>query len=437
VKERLDEGGREPPVSAVRAPGEKQVDGETPIQQPHNIRYIATALLALMVATYLGASLYEAAHPALAYVRAFAEAAMIGALADWFAVTALFRHPLGIPIPRTAVIPRNKARIGQTLGRFVERNFLSPELLSARVAGVDFAGTFVDWLSEPRRQRTLSVRLTHFLPQILDTIADDDVNLFVRNNIIARLRSVEIAPLLGELLSTLTAGNRHQKLIDELLKVVAQVLRNNEDFVRAKVRERTAWLWQKLSIDEKVSDEIMDTAEDVLSEIAADPNHAWRVRFDESVHEFIHELKTSPVYRERAEAFKEQLLQQPVLRDYRSSLWEEIKENIRRDAAQRDSLLLQRIQQTIGKMAEAIRNDAAMREKVNSWLRGAVVRVAGRNRHEVARLISDTVRDWDTATVTKKLEEQVGDDLQYIRINGTLIGGLVGLLIHSLSVVAF
>jgi uncharacterized membrane-anchored protein YjiN (DUF445 family) len=393
----------------------------------------ATGLLLAAAAVYAVARVYESRHPAVGYLRAFCEAAMVGGLADWFAVTALFRHPLGVPLPHTAILPSNKSRIGEALGRFVERNFLSTEVVAAKLAEADVAGTVARWLAHPERSATLAGHVAHLLPRLLDAVGDQPMRQFLHRQVLEGLRRIEMAPLAADVLETLTAGNRHQELVDEVILQTRRLLSEAEPALRARVREKTAWLWKKLGVDEAISDRLIAAAEEALAEAAVDPAHAWRQRFTDLVHEYAVRLRTSPEYARRAEAFKQALLDHPVLGSYVGSVWDEVRARVREDAASEDSAIRANLHSALLRLADALLAEPAVREAINASLRKALAEIVETRRHEVAELIAQTVRRWDAHTVSERIERAIGRDLQYIRINGTVIGGLVGVIIHALS----
>jgi uncharacterized membrane-anchored protein YjiN (DUF445 family) len=393
----------------------------------------ATGLLLAAAVLYLIARVYEPAHPAIGYLRAFCEAALVGGLADWFAVTALFRHPLGVPLPHTAIIPSNKDRIGDALGRFVERNFLSQEVVGVKLAQIDFAALVGRWLSDAEHARALAAQVAVWLPRLLDATGDEAMRRFLHENLVSALRRIDFAPIAADLLETLTAQNRHQQLIDEILLQGQRFLGEAEPEIRARVRERTAWLWQKLGVDEAISDRLIKAAGDALADVSADPQHAWRQRFTDMLNEYVQALRNSEAYRERAERLKLAVLEQPQLAEYVGTVWDHLRARVRDDAADPDSRLRANLGPMLVTLGEGLLADGEVREALNRWLRAALAGLVEARRHEVSSLIAETVRRWDPATVTERVERAIARDLQYIRINGTLIGGLVGLVLHALS----
>jgi uncharacterized membrane-anchored protein YjiN (DUF445 family) len=409
------------------------IDDDASTVRLRGMQRTATGLLLAAAAVYAVARAYESRHPAVGYVRAFCEAAMIGGLADWFAVTALFRHPLGVPLPHTAIIPANKARIGEALGRFVERNFLSTDVIAAKLAEADLAGNAARWLAQPERSAGLAGHVARMLPHLLDAVGDEPVRQFLNRQVRDGLQRIEMAPLAADVLETLTAGNRHRELVDEVIEQTRRLLSEAEPALRARVREKTAWLWKKLGVDEAISDRLIAAAEEALAEAAVDPTHAWRQRFTELVREYVVRLRTSPEYAQRAEALKQALLDHPVLGSYIGSVWDEVRARVREDTASEDSAIRASLRAGLQRLADALLAEPAVREALDAGMRKAITEIVETRRNEIAELIAQTVRRWDARTVSDRIERAIGRDLQYIRINGTVIGGLVGVVIHAVS----
>ncbi len=411
----------------------KALDEQTRVRRLRRMQRIATALLAAVAVAYAVARMYEPVHPAIGYLRAFCEAAMVGGLADWFAVTALFRHPLRVPLPHTAIVPRNKDRIGQTLGEFVQRNFLSEEVVVSRLADIDFARIAANWLADEARAGPVVARLVGCVPQILDTVADEPARHFLHQNFTAAMDRIEFAPLAANVLEILAANAQHQRLVDELLAQARRFLAETEPEIRARVRDKTAWLWTKLGVDDAVSDRLIRAAEEALAEIAADPEHAWRQRVSAMVVGYIAALRESPEHRAGAERLKLRLLEHPMLNEYLAQVWVGLRERVREDALSPSSRLRSSLQQAVHGMGKSVLADAAVAEALNGWLRRMLADLVQQRRQTVAALIADTVRRWDAGLLTQRIELAIGRDLQYIRVNGTLIGGCIGLIIHAVS----
>jgi uncharacterized membrane-anchored protein YjiN (DUF445 family) len=394
---------------------------------------LATGMLIIMLAVLVLTNVFLSLHPSVGYLRAFAEAAVVGAMADWFAVTALFRQPLGLPIPHTAIVPRNKERIGEALGRFVEQNFASPQVVSSKLEGADMSGRLARWLSDAQRTEAIAGHITRLIPQLLDSVDDHDVRRFVSGSLAHGAQRIDLGPLLGEVVAMLTAEKRHQVLLDKLLLEADEYITANEPRIREQVRENTAWLWQQLSMDEKVADGVMAVLRESFAEIGRDSAHPLRVRLDQAIEKLASDLATSPEYREEIVLHTRKLLDHPALRDYAAGVWRDIRRALREDALSADSVLKAWLREMIQAATQALLRDDELRGRLNKWMHEVVVEVVQSHQHDVGVLIADTVRGWDTETLTGRIEREVVEDLQYIRINGTLIGGLVGLTIYAVS----
>ena len=397
------------------------------------MRWLATGMLVAMLGILVLANLFLSIHPLMGYIRAFTEAAVVGALADWFAVTALFRQPLGLPIPHTAIVPRNKDRIGRSLGDFVEQNFAAPEVVSAKLAGVDLAGNLAKWVSQPGRIDVFADYLTRLIPQLLDSLDEHHVRRLASGDLQEHAWYINIGPLLRQALIMLTAEKRHQMLLDKLLREADEYVTANEPQIRQRIREKTAWLWQRLAMDDKVADGVVTVLHEILAEIGRDPTHPLRLKLDNTIEKLAFELATSQEYREQIEVHMRKLLDHPELRIYVKNIWRDIRSKLREDTNSADSAIRSWLRESTGAAVRGLLENNELRRSLNNWMQNVVVEGVQFHQHKVGTMIAETIRDWDTETVTRRIEQQVGEDLQYIRINGTLIGGLVGLVIYTLS----
>ena len=397
------------------------------------MRIIATSLLVVMAAVFIAASLLAARWPWLLYVRAFAEASMVGGLADWFAVTALFRHPLGLPIPHTAIIPRNKDRIGDTLGAFLRQNFLTPKVVARRLQGFDIAAAVGRWLAAPRSEGKATGGFSKLVRQTLEALDNESIGGLIRTTVAGRLKAMEVSPIVGSALETAVEGGRHEPVLDSALQWASRALDANEDRIRDAVSDRAGWFMRTFSVDERISDNIVSAMRKLLYEIAADPSHPIRQRVSQGLADFAFDLKHLPETRAKAEAIKNELLEHPRIGEYLGGLWSSLKASLARSVEDPSSPLSSKLAEAAQRLGETLQDDARLRAAVNLYARRAIVGVVADYGEEITRLVSDTIRTWDARTVTTRVENAVGKDLQYIRVNGTLIGGLVGLAIYAVS----
>ncbi|MGZ8392224.1 MAG: DUF445 domain-containing protein [Gemmatimonadales bacterium] len=392
----------------------------------------ATGLLVVMGAIFVAASVLEPQHTWVGYIRATAEASLVGGIADWFAITALFRHPLNIPIPHTAIIPSRKDRIGRSLGNFVQNNFLSPEVLEAKLRAAGISRRAAEWLSEPENARKAAQHIGTVLQSAGTVIRDEDVHALLDRSVMEPLRRIPIAPVLSKGLALLTVDNRHQQLLDRVIQGLNHLVAENEILIRERIREESPW-WVPEMVDERIHRKVLGGIERTLIEVGADPHHPLRRQFDELLTEWMVQLQESPEVIARAEAIKQQILDPETSGRLAASLWGEVKEALGRSGASGEGAAIDAVARGLSALANAALEDNTLLEKVDGWVIGAVLRVVEQHRPEVGQLIAQTVSAWDPEETSRRIELLVGRDLQYVRINGTLVGGLVGLIIYSVS----
>ncbi len=392
--------------------------------------WVATALLVVMAAVFLVTLSYEQSVAWLPPVRAFAEAALVGALADWFAVTALFRHPLGLPIPHTAIIPRNKARIGKSIGSFVQNNFLSRSVLEGEALNI--SGMIARWLEQPSNRKLVTGRVREFVPSILEAVQDDEVRHFIDRQVEDVIRRVDICRVAGKLLRLFTANEMHEVVFEEFVGQGRGFFRANQDWFRQQLHNATPWFVPEF-VDRRIFEAIAARTDKTLAEAMADRNHELRKRVHQAVESFIERLEHGEEFQRRGEELRELLLKNELFRGYLNSLRDAVIADMRADLQREDSQIAGVIERIMEQFVTAMASSPELPEKINKVLAQVILAVVGERSTHVADLISRTVDSWDTTTVVSKFEEQVGRDLQYIRINGTLVGGLVGLLLYYLS----
>jgi uncharacterized membrane-anchored protein YjiN (DUF445 family) len=403
------------------------------LAQLTKMRRLATSLLVLMAVIFVGAKILQPMYGHLSFVGAFAEAAMVGALADWFAVTALFRRPLGLPIPHTAIIPNNKDRIGESVANFLEHNFMTQDVLIEELKQVDFAGAAAKWLAVPENSRVVSVQIVSGIPALFRMIEDDDVSSFMQNIMARALKNVKFAPVAAEIVSVLVADRRHQMLFDHLIKLAGKALEQNKPFIRQKIHEKSP-RWMPRAIDEKLFERLLAETQNILDEMK-DENSEWRDRFQQAAEELIEKLRSSPEYEEKISIIIGQTLQHPLFRDYTEHVWHDLKERLLADAVSSDSQVAAQLDNALRTFGEGLLQDSAVQDKLNQWIRTFAAEAIADRREAIADLVRRVIRKWDAETVSRKFELYVGKDLQYIRINGTLVGGMVGVVLYAISLV--
>ena len=398
------------------------------------MKVVATGLLVAMAAVFFAARTFEHKYPALGYLKSFAEAAMVGGLADWFAVTALFRHPLGVPIPHTAIIPRNKDRIGETLARFLQENFLIPSVVARRMQRLDVAGAAGRFLQTPAGQGTrIRVGASRLIADVFESLDDERLGGIVKGAISTRLRRMEISPLLGHALASAINEDRHVPMLEAAIRWMARALDANEPLIRDMVHKKANWVLKLAGLDEKLADAIIEGLRKLTVEMSTDPGHPVRIKVEEALAQLANDLQTRDETRERVENLKEQLLDNKSVGLWLDALWQRGREAIIQAARNPDAVLAGKLGEILKSMGGTLEKDARIRAAINQFARRAVVGMAASYGGSIVKLVSETIRGWDAQTVTNRLEAAVGRDLQYIRINGTLVGGLVGLVLHVID----
>jgi uncharacterized membrane-anchored protein YjiN (DUF445 family) len=394
------------------------------------MKRIAGGLLALAAMLYAAATALQAQHPGWRYVAAFAEAAMIGAIADWFAVVALFRHPLGLPIPHTAIIPANKSRIGRELADFICDHFLDTPHLLGKLREFDPARQLAGWLADPARTAQLGRHAA--------TVARYGVRRFVRGAVVEQLSRLDVAQVGGQLLGLLTAQGRHQALLDALLKHSARLLEHEEvhERVADAIAEEVKFL-RYVGLDavagRLAAKKLMAGLARLAGELAEDPQHELRQRLDRFMAETVQRLQHDEVLRESAQALLHDVLQHPTVGAYLQQLWGQVLGWLQADLQRDDSTLRRYVSDLALALGQRLQADTAMQQWINDQLMAAAPQAVARYREDIRRYIVSRVEAWDTAEMTRELERSIGRDLQFVRINGTLVGGLIGLAIFSLT----
>ncbi len=411
-----------------------QAEGEK-LAALRRTKFMATGALVACVLIFAVAKSLERNFPWLSFVAAFAEAATIGGLADWYAVVALFKRPLGLPIPHTAIIPANQNRIADNLGHFIEVNFLAPAPVREKLNEVDFAALVADWLADPERSAGLSRFVARLVPQTLSAVEQSGLRDFVTQRVLDQIEKVQLAPLAAELLSAFTDDRRHQKLFDDFTKVVGKFLRDEDALaaMREKIREELPSLFKLFRADAYLLKKIVASAGSLLDEVRADPDHPMRQEFDGFVETFIKKLRSSKDYAKRAEKIKRDFLARPELRDLAQEMWDSLKTFIEKDAKAKKSRIRDHLTSMFVDVGRHLASDPHIRADMNQGFVVALASFVESQKSGVSSFVADQVKRWDLAQLTRLIEMNIGRDLQYIRFNGMLIGGIAGLVLHTVE----
>jgi uncharacterized membrane-anchored protein YjiN (DUF445 family) len=395
------------------------------------MRLLATLLLVLMTAIFIVTTVVKLDWPWIPYVRAFAEAGMVGACADWFAIVALFRRPLGLPIPHTGIVPNNKDRIGKALGNFITNNFLTAAVMNERLARIDMVGALAQWLSEPANAKRLGDYVAQQLPRIARTLPLPRIGEVIGTIARQAAQTIPAAPVASKLLAILWAQGEAQALLSQAIEQSEAWLVSNKDVLTDKVSERSS-RWIPKWIDRMIAEKVLNGLLGTLAEMR-DPAHPWRVELRKTVEKLIAELATDPQMRARAEDLKAELLASPLLIEQAKTLWAEVETGLTSGLPAHSEAIGDACARALRNAGAWLQEDDKRKAQLNRRIRIIGERVLLPYRVEIGAYIERVVRNWDTATLVDRLELQVGKDLQYIRINGTLVGGLVGLLIYAVS----
>lgn len=393
----------------------------------------ATSLLVLAGVVFALARIGEDGRPWLGFVRATAEAAMVGALADWFAVTALFRHPLGLPIPHTAIIPRRKAEIGRSLGEFVRDHFLTEENLTRLMREEGLGRELGAALAHPLTAARIAEQLAAVIRGITEVLNDELVQSGLEQHVFERLRAVPVSPLAGKAIDWGMAGGHHEVLVDSTLVGLARFLNDNRETFRRRLKQESPW-WVPEAVDDRVFEKIYEAVNRFVDEVGGNRNHELRHQLNERTYRLAERLKTAPELEVRGEELKDEILSNAEVRVWVGGLWTRIKAGLVEATHDHESELRVRIQEAIVEAGEAIQNDPALQHKMEMWIgEAAGYAVSQGGGDAVVNLISGTVDRWDAAETTELIEIKVGRDLQFIRINGTIVGGTAGLVLYTIS----
>lgn len=398
------------------------------------IRLLATGLLIAAAIIFIATFQFESQFNAtlLGYIRAFAEAAMVGALADWFAVTALFRHPMGVPLPHTAIIPRQKNRIGRTLGRFVVDNFLAPEVLTRTLEKISPATAVQVWLANPAHRLRCVRGVLDASRGVIAALDDREMRKFFDESIKRMIEKIDASALLASIIDQVSSPPESREFTQQLLEVIEHMLNNHEEFLRETIKKEMPWYIPGF-VHDTVYRGLVSKIRRALSDINSDPTHPFHKNVERAIDEFTLALRTSSGLRARIDRLKERMLTSPLLAKYVGSIVTQLLE-VAHEKLDPDSPELARIiDSALEQFSNRILQDDAFRSNLDQLLRRAILALVRDYRDVFAHFIASTVEKWDAATVTEKIEMEVGRDLQFIRINGTLVGGLVGLIIHLIS----
>lgn len=402
-------------------------------QALRRMRRLANTLLIVMTVIFVSTEAYNHSHQLvwLGYITAFAEAAMVGAVADWFAVTALFRYPLGVPIPHTAIIPNKQDRIAEALGSFVTNNFLQREILEEKMANLQLDQRLSDWMSEPKNRAYLSEQIAGFLPGLLNLLDDPEARNFLDKNLLKRINGEKIAPIIGKMLTQFARDQKSDKVIEGAFEWLNEMMKNNQRFIVDAIKKNLPnWL---ALFNDRISRLVVERLEKTLTEVVENPQHPLRQKIKLELIKYVEENKDTEKFQLFITNLKDEILNSPTVQENLEKTWQELKVSALDSLANPESELRKQLDETLYVVINHLIRDEKMRLKITGAVYSGALNLISSNRQALGGFIAETIKKWDRETLVARLEIQVGRDLQYIRINGTLVGGTVGLLLHLFS----
>ena len=396
------------------------------------MKTLATSLLILATIIFVLTTRIADPPTWVGYVTAGVEAAMVGAIADWFAVTALFRHPLGIPIPHTALIPKGKDAIGRGLGEFVQRNFLTANRVAERIAEADVPGHIGRWLLDPANVKVAAAQVAGLAEGAIELVKDEDIQATLEHFVARRAAQIDVGPTLAKGIDLVIAEGYHETIVEASLRGIGALVSDNQEWLRKRLGEESPW-WVPGVVDDAVFSRLQKGIESFLADLIDQPDHPVRKSLTTQAAEFARKLESDPELLKRLDDLKSRLVTHPEFRDWAGSLWAEIKTALLLGLTRSDGELRTKVETTLEALGESLRTDAELRSRLERWLATFSRTVAVQGGEEAAKAIATTVQRWDAGETGRRLELQIGTDLQFIRINGTLVGAIVGLAIHAFS----
>lgn len=410
------------------------MNDEAKRKQLRKYKAFATGLFVLMAAIFIITTILQKTHDShwIGYVRAFSEAAMVGALADWFAVTALFRHPLGLPIPHTNLIENSKQKLGDNLGNFVVSNFLSPQNIRPYIQKLKVSNFVGEWLAKENNQEILIRNMSDIVLDILNKLDDSTVSSFITKKVSEMTDDIKLNTIIGNGISYLLDKNDHERIVTNLSKQIKEYITENEDMIQERVK-KGSYTFIPSFVDNKIADKIASGLSDFFKEIEENPQHEIRALITQKIREFSVDLKEDPKWNDEFKNIKNDLLKNDKLDEYSNDIWASIKKTLMKELQDEQSSLKNYLSKNLNEFSQNLKTDEKLQNKIDHWVRVTAYKYILKNTHQFGNLISSTVGNWKGKDLSEKMELEVGKDLQFIRVNGTIVGGLVGLIIYTIS----
>ncbi|MCW3160498.1 DUF445 domain-containing protein [Chryseobacterium oryctis] len=403
-------------------------------KQLRKYKAFATGLFILMAVLFIFTTILQKTNDShwIGYVRAFSEAAMVGALADWFAVTALFRHPLGLPIPHTNLIENSKQSLGNNLGSFVVNNFLSPQNIRPYIQKLKISNFVGEWLGKEKNQETLIKNISDIILDILNKLDDSAVSQFISKKVSEMADDIKLNKIVGNGINYIIEKDDHQRIITNLSSQIKTYILENDEMIQERVK-KGSYSFIPSFVDNKIADKITSGLSEFFKEIEEDSQHEIRNLITKKIHEFSVDLKEDPKWENEFKNIKNDLLKGEKLNEYSTDIWISIKKTLTNELQEENSSLKNYISKNLNEFSQNLKTDESLQNKIDHWVRVTAYKYILKNTHQFGNLISSTVGNWQGKELSEKLELEVGKDLQFIRVNGTLVGGLVGLIIYTIA----
>ncbi|WP_294244491.1 DUF445 domain-containing protein [uncultured Chryseobacterium sp.] len=410
------------------------MNDEAKRKQLNKYKAFATGLFLLMAVIFIITTILQKRMDShwIGYVRAFSEAAMVGALADWFAVTALFRHPLGLPIPHTNLIENSKQQLGDNLGGFVVTNFLSPQNIRPYIQKLKISNFVGEWLGKEKNQEILIRNISDIVLDILNKLDDAEVSQFISRKVSEMAGDVKLNKIVGNGITYITEKNDHQRMVTSLSSQIKNYILENSELIKERVR-KGSYTFIPAFVDNKIADKVTTGLSDFFAEIEADPHHEIRDLITKRIQEFSRNLAEDPKWEQEFATIKNDLLQPEKLNEYSRDIWASIKKTVTEELQHEQSSLKTYLSKNLNEFALNLNTNETLQAKIDNWVRVTAYKYILKNTHQFGNLISSTVGNWQGKELSEKLELEVGKDLQFIRVNGTIVGGLVGLIIYTVA----
>ncbi|MEX0340227.1 MAG: DUF445 domain-containing protein [Arenibacterium sp.] len=399
------------------------------------IKLLATMVLLGCFLAMVAAKILEHYFPFMAIVAAFAEAATIGGIADWYAVVALFKKPLNLPFPHTAIIPNNQHRIGDNMGRFIENNFLAKAPVEQKLREIDFAGEMSNWLAKREHAENLAGFVVRFLPQLLASVDERGLVRFAADRVSVQVAKTDFAPLVGEMMESVTKDGRNQKLLDEVIRALHRFLNDDEtlEVIRDKVKQELPTLFYILGADNLILSRLVRTSTELLDEIKDDKAHPLRTEFETFLVDYIKRVRRRKTFAGRVETLKQQILARPELAEIAENMWESLREFVLKDVNADNSVLVARLGDLFVDVGTRLAQEPDLRRDINTGMVVVLGNLIAEQRGNISTYVAEQVKSWDMQQLLMLIEVNVGRDLQYIRFNGMIIGGCVGVVLYLIE----